>query len=155
MSYLVPLRPEDILYRPLFTTKETLLHELVNRLNIFDDVQKDQLYQAILYREHIMSTGVGNGVAIPHAKIEYIDKQVLSIAILEHGIDFNAIDGEPVSLVFLVVGSQQQPKFHLRLLSHLSRSLMNLEWVDALKTANSKELVLTLLETLVQTEAAE
>jgi mannitol/fructose-specific phosphotransferase system IIA component (Ntr-type) len=155
MSYLVPLYPEAILFKPKVTAKQPLLFELVNSLHAFTDDEKKVIYKAILDREHIMSTGVGNGVAIPHSKIQSIDRQALSIAVLDQGIEFNAIDGKPVTLVFLVVGSFQHAKSHLRLLSHISRSLMNLEWVNAIKTADSKQRVFMLLETIVQTDIAE
>lgn len=155
MSFLVPLFPEAILFKPKVTAKEPLLFELVNCLHAFTDDEKKVIYKAILDREHIMTTGVGNGVAIPHSKIQSIDRQALSIAVLDQGIEFNAIDGKPVTLVFLVVGSSQHAKSHLRLLSQISRSLMNLDWVNAIKTADSKQSVITLLETIVQTDIAE
>ena len=155
MSFLVPLHPEAILFKPNVTAKEPLIFEMVQVLNEFSDAQKKDIYKAILDREHIMSTGVGNGVAIPHSKIPSIDRQALSIAVLDQGIDFNAIDGKPVSLIFLVVGSQEQSKSHLRLLSQLSRSLMNLDWVNDLKTAHSKDILLSLLASIVQPDAIE
>jgi len=155
MSLLVPLHPEAILLKPNVTAKEPLIFEMVHALHEFNHAQKEDIYKAILDREHIMSTGVGNGVAIPHAKIRSIDRQALAIAVLDQGIDFVAVDGKPVNLVFLVVGSQEQSKSHLRLLSQLSRSLMNTEWVNDLKTAGSKDRVKTLYDTVLHTDATD
>lgn len=79
----------------------------------------DMLIQALREREEIMSTGIGFGIAIPHAKILTVRKMAFAIGISRAGIDFDSMDGEPVHLVILVAAGEKQHKEYLRLLSNI------------------------------------
>jgi fructose-specific phosphotransferase system IIA component len=79
----------------------------------------DVLIKALKEREEIMSTGIGFGIAIPHAKINSVKDMAFAIGISDKGIDFDSMDGEPVSLIILVIAGEKQHKDYLRLLSNI------------------------------------
>jgi fructose-specific phosphotransferase system IIA component len=108
-------------------TKEEIIDAMIdligNSRNVLD---KEKVRQAILEREKIMSTGVGNGFAIPHGKTDAVKDIVAAFAITEHPVDYQALDEQPVRLVFLLVGRDSLVGPHIKLLSRISR-LMNKE----------------------------
>jgi len=81
----------------------------------------DELFDRLLEREQLGSTGVGSGVAIPHCKMNGLDRVVLAIGSTQQGIDFAAIDGVPVRLFFLVVSPSSAPAAHLQCLAAISK----------------------------------
>jgi mannitol/fructose-specific phosphotransferase system IIA component (Ntr-type) len=89
----------------------------------------EQLVSSLKEREEIMSTGIGFGIAIPHAKIPQITKMAFAIGISKEGIDFDSMDGVPVNLILLVIASDSQAKEYLGLLSEI----MNLLRIDSVK----------------------
>lgn len=80
---------------------------------------------ALKEREEIMTTGIGFGIAVPHAKLESVHKIAYAIGISKKGIDFNSIDGKPVHLVVLVAAGERQHKEYLKLLSKIMSVLKN------------------------------
>jgi len=80
---------------------------------------------ALKEREEIMTTGIGFGIAVPHAKLESVHKIAFAIGISKKGIDFNSIDGKPVHLVVLVAAGERQHKEYLKLLSKIMSVLKN------------------------------
>jgi len=89
-------------------------------------MDKDKVRKAIFEREEIMSTGVGNGFAIPHGKTEAVSDIVAAFAVTAQPIDYQSLDEKPVRLVFLLVGKDNLVGPHIKLLSRISR-LMNKE----------------------------
>ena len=89
-------------------------------------IDKEKVRSAILERERIMSTGVGNGFAIPHGKTDAVSEIVAAFAVTEEEIDYDSLDEKPVRLVFLLVGKDNLVGPHIKLLSRISR-LMNKE----------------------------
>lgn len=86
----------------------------------------DAVRQAVLEREDSMSTGVGKGLALPHAKTSSVSGVVVALAITKDPVDFLALDNEPVRIVFLLVGRRDAKSQHVRILSRISR-MMNLD----------------------------
>jgi fructose-specific phosphotransferase system IIA component len=109
------------------TSKEEIIDSMIsligNSKNVLD---KEKVRQAILEREKIMSTGVGNGFAIPHGKTDAVKDIVAAFAVTEHPVDYQALDEQPVRLVFLLIGRDSLVGPHIKLLSRISR-LMNRE----------------------------
>lgn len=99
---------------------EELIDVLVAARQITD---KTKALNAVLEREKIMTTGVGDGVAIPHGRIDKLTKVVASLGISGHDIDFDAIDGKPVRIVFLILAPSNEIGPHLKALSRVSRLL--------------------------------
>jgi fructose-specific phosphotransferase system IIA component len=133
------LSTESILIHPKVTDKGDVIRTLVSRLLGLDEVKRHAVANAVLEREEIMSTGVGNGIAIPHAKVELMDNPFLAIALLGTPVDFDSPDGKPVDLVFLVAGSTKGNSQHLKILSALSRILIQHEFVRDLRSSRTSE----------------
>lgn len=93
---------------------KTLIQKAVESPNIQDH---ETFEKAIFEREFIVSTGIGLGIAIPHVKIDSVKDMTVTIGISKDGIDWEAIDNEPVHIVLLIAGSKEQHQLYLRLLS--------------------------------------
>ncbi len=105
-------------------------------------VDKNKLRDAILEREKIMSTGVGNGFAIPHGKTDAVTDIVAAFAVTAEPIDYESLDEKPVRLVFLLVGKDSMVGPHIKLLSRISRLMNKEEFRKRLLSAGSpKELM--------------
>jgi len=98
---------------------------------------KDQrgFSEAILEREALGSTGIGHNVAIPHSRTDTVDGFIIGFGRAQNGIDFNALDGEKVNLVFLMGANPSELNLYLRLLAELSKLLMQESFRRALVTA--------------------
>ncbi|HET8866616.1 MAG TPA: PTS sugar transporter subunit IIA [Gracilimonas sp.] len=107
-------------------SKEDLINALVDALKekMETEEQIEQVRKAVFEREEIMSTGVGKGLAIPHAKTQAVSENFAAFALLKEPLDFDSIDNDPVRLVFLLVGPESNNSQHIKLLSRISR-LMN------------------------------
>ncbi|OZC04638.1 hypothetical protein BSZ36_07360 [Rubricoccus marinus] len=79
------------------------------------------ILDAVLQREALMSTGVGQGLALPHARTQSVDDTTAALAILESAVDYDSLDGSPVRIVLLLAGPERERSVHLRLLSRISR----------------------------------
>ena len=107
-------------------TKEEVLRELCNVVSTLPQVtDPDKLLAAIRKREAIMSTGIGMGIAIPHAKIESVRDIAIAVGRSPEGIDFQALDGEPVHLVILMAASNTQGDEFLKLLGKIGSFFMS------------------------------
>lgn len=109
------------------STKEEIIEALVNLIALSPKVlDKQKVRAAIFEREKIMSTGVGNGFAIPHGKTDAVSDIVAAFGITSRPIPYQSLDDKPVRLVFLLVGRENLVGPHIKLLSRISR-LMNKE----------------------------
>ena len=106
---------------------------------------EDSIVAAILKREELGSTGIGNGVAVPHTKHVSVGKLVAAIALTKDGVDFQSLDGGQVHILFLLVSPPDRPGDHLRGLENISRHLRNHNFCNFLRQAKTKEEVITLL----------
>ena len=86
-------------------------------------IDKHIVKSEVLKREEIMSTGIGDGIAIPHAKSNYVSDTICSIVILNESVEYNAIDGQPINIAFMLLGRENNVGSHLRILSKISRFL--------------------------------
>jgi len=108
-------------------SKEEIIDSMIDVVSTSPRViDKDKVRDAILEREKIMSTGVGNGFAIPHGKTDAVSDIVAAFAVTAKPIDYHSLDEKPVRLVFLLVGKDNMVGPHIKLLSRISR-LMNKE----------------------------
>lgn len=103
-------------------TKKEIIEEMVNLLcQAYAIENRDGVLEAVLGREQKMSTGIGCGLAVPHAKVDFVDKMCIVAASVKRGTDFDAIDKEPVYLLFLIVSPTNTTGPHIRALSAISR----------------------------------
>ncbi len=119
------LKEEFILTEFKSTDKEDAINELIDLYKNDDKVTDiEQVRKSVLDREKIMSTGVGKGFAIPHGKTNAVKDILAAFGKSEEPIDYDALDGKPVNLIFLLVGKDNLVSSHIKLLSRISR-LMN------------------------------
>lgn len=103
-----------------------VLHAFAERVAALGYVgDADRLFEKLMEREKLGSTGIGSGVAIPHCKMRGLDRAVVAVAATRRPVDFGAVDGEPVRLFFLVVSPHDTPAVHLQVLAAISK------WVKA------------------------
>ena len=118
------LIPSDVLVQPLVgTTREEAITELLNALVIHGvlDLQREKgVRESLLERERVASTGIGNGLAVPHAKSKYAERMGVAVGLSERGIDFGARDGEPARTVILWVCPPKATQEHLALMRALA-----------------------------------
>lgn len=127
--------------------KKDVLSRLVDLLKGHPAVRDlAQVKAAVLERENIMSTGVGKGLALPHAKTNAVTDTVAAFAVTDDPVDFGSIDNAPVRIFFLLVGAEEARSAHIKILSRISR-LMNQEvFRRQLLEAGSPEEILRLFE---------
>ncbi len=119
-QHLMPDRVVDL----TATNKDGALVELVAAVATSDSVEdQDALLQAVRDRELLLSTGIGLGIAIPHARIPSVKEFVVAVGRHDAGIDFGSIDGKPVRIVVLIAGPQDAQKPYLELLAQISKRL--------------------------------
>jgi PTS system fructose-specific IIA component len=122
---LSELLKEDRIRVPLGSrTKDDLLRELVELAtpgSAPDTVET--ILAAVRDREQLLSTGIGSGVAIPHGKTPVIDQLVMAAGVTTEPVDFDALDGQPVELFFLLIGPESASGAHIKVLSRISRLL--------------------------------
>ncbi|MCX7816500.1 MAG: PTS sugar transporter subunit IIA [Syntrophales bacterium] len=105
-------------------TKREVLYELSETLlSIAPDLDIDEVVNVLLEREKLGSTGIGDGIAIPHGKLSRLDRILLAFGRSKQGVDFNAMDGRPVRLFFLLLAPENSVGLHLKVLAKLSRML--------------------------------
>jgi len=107
---------------------------------------RQQFYDAIMDREKIVSTGIGMGVAIPHAKLPSYDDFFIAIGILQKGVEWKALDGAPVRLIFMIGGPDDKQTEYLQILSSLTMAIKDEERRKKVLTLNSKEAIIALFK---------
>lgn len=140
MNIISLLSKKTVLPSLKVANKEEALERLIASFS--DQVDNDKLEairKAVFEREKIMSTGVGKGLAIPHGKSAGIEENYAAFALLEEPIDYEAIDGEPVQMIFLLVGPQSSNRLHIKMLSRISRLMNNNSFRENLKKSSSSE----------------
>jgi PTS system nitrogen regulatory IIA component len=146
------LKSGGVAYRVGGSDKPSVLRSVVDILNLPEEVDREFLYQVLLARETLGSTGIGDGIAIPHVRnpvVLHVSKPTITLCFLEHPIDFRAIDGQPVNILFTLISPTVRS--HLHLLSRLGFVLQNENFKGTLKRQASRE---ELMESLSCAEAA-
>jgi len=137
------------------TDKQSAIYELVDLLNAqgkITDVEK--VRQAVWERESTRTTGIGHGLAIPHGKCDCCESLTMAVGRASQPIDFQAIDGQPVSLIILLVSPADQTGPHIQTLATVSRMMTNADFRQAIREATSADEVYRLIEAQEQTLAA-
>lgn len=123
--------------------KAEVLDKLVSSLEErVSNGELEKIRDAVFEREKIMSTGVGKGLAIPHGKAAGIEQTYAAFAILKNPVAYEAIDDQPVNMVFLLVGPQASNSLHIKMLSRISRLMNNSDFRDRLRDCSSAEQII-------------
>jgi mannitol/fructose-specific phosphotransferase system IIA component (Ntr-type) len=126
--------------------KSAVLRELVALLpSVKTDELQEQVLACVLEREAKMSTGIGQGVAIPHGRSELISDMEVALGISPVPVEFNSMDGQPVQLFFLIVTSPSETGAHIQALARISRLLASASFRKGLIESKSAEEALELL----------
>ena len=131
------------------TERDQAIEELVDALvdtGALSPELKDEFIKSVIKREKRGSTGFGHGVAVPHVKHNAISKMAVAIGISRAGIDFNALDKQPVYSIFLLLSPEDKPEDHLDAMEAIFGNLSQENFRRFLRQADSVEDVLTLLE---------
>ncbi len=128
------------------TEKEDVLKEMVDVLaNVKDLGDKKGIVKALIDRENLGSTGIGQGIAIPHGKTDRVDGLVAVLGISQKGVNFEALDGELVYILFLLVAPKETAGPHLKALAQISRLLRDVYFCELLRRCKSAEEVYELI----------
>lgn len=124
-------------------TKREVLKEMVGVLSKAHELKDEaKVLESLFEREDLGSTGIGQGIAIPHGKCDYVSKVVAALGISKKGIDFDSLDGEPVHLFFMLVAPANSAGIHLKILAKISRLLKDKFFRQALREAKLPDEVL-------------
>ncbi len=135
-------------------SKKQLLQELAEKAALATGIPEREIFDVILQRERLGSTGVGNGIAIPHGKLNAIGKISGIFARLETPVDFEALDDQPVDLVFLLLAPEGAGADHLKALSRIARILRDPDTVAKIRASDNATAIYACLNQEAATNAA-
>jgi nitrogen PTS system EIIA component len=137
-------RPDTVQFRLKATSKKHLLQRLADALATTTGLDSRELYDRLVEREKLGSTGLGGGIAIPHARMEGLDRVYTVFATLEDSVDYESIDAQPVDLVFALIAPIDAGADHLQALAAASRMLRSKEFCARVRGASSEDAVTAL-----------
>jgi PTS system nitrogen regulatory IIA component len=146
--------PDAVLACVKASGKKALLAELASRAAAHFKLDERRLFDRLLERERLGSTGIGGGIAIPHARMAGISAPLGLFARLAQPIDFDSIDERPVDIVFLLVAPEGAGADHLKALARVSRLLRDRGLVEKLRATDSADALYALLVETVQAQSA-
>jgi nitrogen PTS system EIIA component len=134
--------------------KKALIAELAERAGELLEVEDRPIYEALWQRESLSSTGIGRGIAIPHARVAQVRQMFGMFAKLDRPIEFESMDNEPVDLVFLLLAPESAGADHLKALARVSRLMRDPLTLDRLRSTKAKAAIHALLTESVVPSAA-
>lgn len=135
MRILDVLKEETIISELNATDKKGVLEELAGPVAQASGVDQEEMVRVLLERERLGSTGIGDGIAIPHGKLKSLESLLVGFGRSHKGVDFEAIDGKPAHIFFLLLAPENSTGAHLRMLARLSRLLKDSTFRQRLMTA--------------------
>ncbi|MBP2299975.1 MULTISPECIES: PTS IIA-like nitrogen regulatory protein PtsN [Azospirillum] len=139
------ISPRAILPNLKAGNKKQALQEMARKASELTGQHERAIFDVLLERERLGTTGVGHGIAIPHGKLSSLDRVHGVFARLERPIDFDAIDEQPVDLIFLLLAPEQAGADHLKALARVSRLLRDQSMCEKLRGAESGDAMYALL----------
>lgn len=148
------VQPEGVVAHLKVTSKKQALQELSERAAKITGLSERAIFETLLERERLGSTGVGQGIAIPHGKLPEIDRLHGLFARLDTPIDFESVDDQPVDLIFLLLAPETAGADHLKALARISRLLRNPSVVEKLRASEDASALFAILTEPAATNAA-
>jgi nitrogen PTS system EIIA component len=148
------LRPEQVIAHLRATSKKQALQDLARRAAQTAGQNERAIFDVLMERERLGTTGVGNGIAIPHGKLPTLERLHGLFARLDHPIDFDAIDERPVDLIFLLLAPESAGADHLKALARVSRLLRDKAACEKLRGTDDQEALYALLVDTANSRAA-
>lgn len=130
------------------TTKKELIEEMTSMMvdaGAFEKKNKNKIIDVFMAREALGSTAIGQGIAIPHGKTDCVDKLIAGLGISKKGIDFDALDGEPAHIFFILAAPVDSAGPHLKALARVSRLLKDKYFRDSLRAVKDRKDILDLI----------
>jgi nitrogen PTS system EIIA component len=146
------LSPDAVLAHVKATTKKQVLQEMAHKAALLTQLPERRIFETLTEREKLGSTGMGQGIAIPHGRVAGVEKMTGLFAQLDHPVDFDSMDDQPVDLVFLLLAPEGAGADHLKALARVSRLLRNQAVCEKLRAAPQ---VATLYSLLTEPSAAQ
>jgi PTS system nitrogen regulatory IIA component len=148
------LTPEAVVAGLRANGKKHLLQELSAHAGRALGLPKREIFDALLQRERLGSTGIGNHIAIPHCKLPRLNRLFGLMARLERPIDFEAVDGEPVDIVFLLLAPDGAGADHLKALARVARMLRDATVLERIRAARDASALYAVLSNAPEPKAA-
>lgn len=148
------IAPDAILPKLQATSRRQALQAIADVLARSAGIDARAVFDAVLLRERLSGTGMGEGVAIPHAPVAGVTRPIVAFARLEPGQDFEALDGRPADLVFMLLSPPDRGADHLKALARISRLLRKAEMRDKLRAARGSDELYALVASAVRVDAA-
>lgn len=148
------MKPDDIVPAMRANSKRQLLQDLSERAELQTGISARQIFDTLLQRERLGSTGIGNGIAIPHGKLPGLTGIVGQFARLDKPIDFEALDDEPVDIVFLLLAPEGAGADHLKALARIARVMREPDTVKKLRDTPDATAIYSLLTNSPASNAA-
>jgi PTS system nitrogen regulatory IIA component len=139
------LSPDAVVAHLKATSKKQVLQEMAHRAAALTGLPERRIFETLVEREKLGSTGMGQGIAIPHGRVAGIEKMTGLFAQLDHPVDFEAMDDQPVDLVFLLLAPEGAGADHLKALARVSRLLRNQSVCEKLRAASQSATLYALL----------
>ena len=129
------------------TDKEGVIRELVDLLAKAEDIKnKEELVKSLLTRESLGSTGIGQGIGIPHSKSQNVKNLVAAFGLSQKGVNFDSLDGESAYIFFLLIAPEESAGPHLKALARISRMLKDKYFREMLKNAKDEKEILRIIQ---------
>ena len=154
MEFSNLLKPEAIRIFSSVSSKKRLLHDIAGIAEACYQTDYSQTVEALVERESLGPTGVGGGIALPHARLEQLDKVVGAFVLLENPVEFDAIDKQPVDIVFGLFAPKSAGVEHLKALALVSRTLREQSIVAKLRSNPKSSTLYTILTEPANVQAA-
>ena len=148
MGLTEALKKEYCFYPIRGNDKESVLNDLISRFASaygFDEDETADIRKAVFDREALCSTGLENGIAIPHAKLDFISETVVALGVGENDIDYGSADGNRTGIYFLVLGTSANPSEHVMVLSQIAKLAKSTSLLKAIRNARSSEEIAALV----------
>ncbi|MEE8275550.1 MAG: PTS IIA-like nitrogen regulatory protein PtsN [Alphaproteobacteria bacterium] len=148
------LGPDAVIQKLRATSKKQALQELAKFTSTLTAQPERAIFDVLLQRERLGTTGVGHGIAIPHGKLDGLDRLYGVFAHLERPIDFESVDDRPVDLIFLLLAPTSAGADHLKALARVSRLLRDSNYCEKLRGTDSSDAIYALLTQPATSHAA-
>jgi len=148
------ITPDSVIANLRASSKKQALQDLAQRASKIIEQHERAIFDVLLERERLGTTGVGNGIAIPHGKLPNLDRLHGLFARLERPVEFDSIDEQPVDLIFLLLAPESAGADHLKALAQVSRLLRDKGTCEKLRGTDSAEALYALLTDAAANRAA-
>ena len=150
MTISALLSPQRIFLVTEISSKKKLLELIANIVADQTQLAESLIYNNLLNRERLGSTGLGHGIAVPHARVENLDKTIGCLFRLKEPVNFEAPDNQPVDLVFTIIIPQEATEEHLMILSSLARIFSQTDVCEAIRGATSRDEIVQIIKAAEQ-----